>query len=217
MPQNDLCHKRLGIASAFLSHSPATFEDNILTLVHELFTTGLAVVINALFHGQNRITSSEGTNHWIPFTEQELNAREKFDSDFMVKFIKGKIKPEEKSDIFNIAEEAKPFYAVPLTFSAEATAVFEAGKALWKYYHAAIKNIPLAGEKNIPLSGEKKGAVNASLYDIREYFQGRSDAGKMNNKSTDESYTLLIADLRDKVKALAQKIEPKVYEYGFLK
>ncbi|MFA7290265.1 MAG: hypothetical protein WC055_15430, partial [Melioribacteraceae bacterium] len=29
-----------------------------------------------LFHGQNKITSKEGTNHWIPFTEQEVNSRE---------------------------------------------------------------------------------------------------------------------------------------------
>ena len=59
--------------------------------------------------------------------------------------------------------------------------------------------------------------VNASLYDIREYFQGRNEAGKMNNKSTDETYMKLISELRDSLKILAKKIEPKVYEYGFLK
>ncbi len=59
--------------------------------------------------------------------------------------------------------------------------------------------------------------VNASLYHIREFFQGRNEAGKMNNKSTDETYTKLIANLRASLKALANKIAPKVYEYGFLK
>lgn len=59
--------------------------------------------------------------------------------------------------------------------------------------------------------------VNASMYDIREYFQGRNDKGKMNNKSDDETYMALITALRDKLKLLAKKIEPKVYEYGFLK
>ena len=39
----------------------------------------------------------------------------------------------------------------------------------------------------------------------------------MNNKSADETYMLLIANLREKLKQLAEKIEPKVYEYGFLK
>jgi hypothetical protein len=39
----------------------------------------------------------------------------------------------------------------------------------------------------------------------------------MNNKSTDENYMKLISALRDGLKILAKKIEPKVYEYGFLK
>jgi hypothetical protein len=59
--------------------------------------------------------------------------------------------------------------------------------------------------------------VNASLYDIREFFQGRDDKGKMKNKSDDAAYMKLIGDLRDKLKILAKKIEPKVYEYGFLR
>jgi hypothetical protein len=39
----------------------------------------------------------------------------------------------------------------------------------------------------------------------------------MNNKSNDETYNELIGDLREKLKILARKIEPKVYEYGFLR
>jgi hypothetical protein len=39
----------------------------------------------------------------------------------------------------------------------------------------------------------------------------------MNSKSDDEVYTELISDLRNNLKILAKKIEPKVYEYGFLK
>ncbi len=59
--------------------------------------------------------------------------------------------------------------------------------------------------------------INASLYDIREYFQERNTTGKMNSKSGDEVYTKLLFELRDSLKLLALKIEPKVYEYGFLK
>ena len=149
----------------------------------------------SLFDGQNKITSSEGTNNWIPFTEQELNAREKFESNFMTNFIKGKLKQED-SALFGGKEQR----TTPLEFSAEAKAVFDAGRELWKYYHL-----------------QPNCNVNASLYDIREHFQGRSAAGKMNNKSKDETYSLLITDLRNKLKELAQKIAPKVYEYGFLK
>jgi len=55
------------------------------------------------------------------------------------------------------------------------------------------------------------------IADIREYFQGRNEKGKMNTKSEDKKYNELIKNLRDCLTILAQKIEPKVYEYGFLK
>ena len=101
-----------------------------------------------------------------------------------------------------------------LIFSAEAEAVFDAGRELWKYYHS--QTFPSTG--GVDGKARRGGYnVNASLYDIREYFQGRNENGKMNNKSEDEKYMNLIGNLRDKLKILARKIEPKVYEYGFLK
>lgn len=39
----------------------------------------------------------------------------------------------------------------------------------------------------------------------------------MNTKSSDETYTELIGNLRAKLKNLANKIADKVYEYEFLK
>ena len=60
-----------------------------------------------LFHSQNRITSKEGINHWIPFTEQEVDAQEKMESNFMTQFIKGKIKPSEDTNIFTVVEETQ--------------------------------------------------------------------------------------------------------------
>jgi hypothetical protein len=54
------------------------------------------------------------------------------------------------------------------------------------------------------------------LYDIREFFQGRDDSGKMNNKSADDTCNVLIKELRQALTILADKIKPKVYEYGFL-
>ena len=87
-----------------------------------------------------------------------------------------------------------------MQFSEEATAVFDAGRELWKYYHA-----------------QKDVNVNASLYDIREYFQGRNEKGKMNAKSLDQIYTDLNAELKNKMSILADKIKPKIYDYEFLK
>lgn len=152
-----------------------------------------------LFHGQNKVSSKESTNHWIPFTEKEVDAKEKFESNFMTQFIAGKIQPEEEVNLF-AASEPKTHDEVPLKFSPEATTVFDAGRELWIYYHQ-----------------QPNCNVNASLYDIREHFQGRNESGKMNNKSLDETYTKLIGDLREKLRQLAKKIEPKIYEYEFLK
>lgn len=87
-----------------------------------------------------------------------------------------------------------------ITFSPVASAVYDSGLQLWQYYHT-----------------KHDAKVNASFYDIREYFQGRNSRGKMNSESNDEHYTELIRTLRDRMKLLAKKIEPKVYEYGFLR
>jgi hypothetical protein len=146
----------------------------------------------------NNIQSQYSINHWIPFTESEVNSREKFDSRFMTDFISGKIKQEQVKGLFS--DDQQKSRKTALVFSSEAQAVFEAGKKLWRYYHA-----------------QPKCNVNASLYDIREYFQGRNDKGKMNNKSNDETYNELLGNLRTALKTLAKKIEPKVYECGFLR
>ena len=160
-----------------------------------------------LFHGQNRISSTEGTNHWIPFTEQEVNAPARFTSHFMTDFIAGKlhIQTPKEQNLFTLAGQENPYSAnpyiptQPLQFTPEAQAVFQAGKALWQYYFTQPNPNP-----------------NASLYDIREHFQGRNEKGKMNNKSEDETYNRLIATLRQALATLAKAIEPKIYEYQFL-
>jgi len=157
----------------------------------------------------NNISSKYGINHWIPFIEWDVGAKDRFKSHFMTDFIAG--------DKNLIAAEPTLFYnanagiggsgsgvkvlkkKTKLIFSRTAKEVFKAGKELWRYYHK-----------------QPKCNVNASLYDIREYFQGRNAQGKMNNKSNDEKYNELIGNLRSTLRELAEKIEPKVYEYGFL-
>ena len=75
-----------------------------------------------LFSGSNLTASANDlewngkkwsiVNHFIPFTETEVNAPDRFESDFMVQYMAGK------------------------TFSNEANDVLIAGKALWKAYFA---------------------------------------------------------------------------------
>lgn len=150
-----------------------------------------------LFHGQNKISSKEGINHFIPFSEKELGiTKEAFKSDFMYKFIKGKIKDE--NSLFD-DELTK------IEFSSQANELLKAGKELFKYYHTH--------------SEDKNYLANASLYDIKEFFQGRDEKGRMNNpfKVKDEHYKALLSDLNEALNALAKQLEPKIYEYGFLK
>ena len=114
----------------------------------------------------------------------------------MSDFINGKIKTENETNLFGTTENQ----TLKMEFSEDAKAVFDAGRELWKYYHS-----------------KPNENVNASLYDIREYFQGRNDKGIMNSKSDDSKYMELIGELRKKLNFLADKIKPKIYEYEFLK
>jgi len=141
----------------------------------------------------NNISTKHGVNHWIPFMETEIDAKDAFASHTLIRFISGKEIQNSYVDLFDNEKIIKR------EFSETAKKVFDAGRELWKYYHQ---------QPNIN--------VNASLYDIREYFQGRNEKGKMNNQSDNPTYNELIENLRDALKLLAQKIEPKVYEYGFL-
>lgn len=153
-------------------------------------------IIYSLFHGQNQISCTYGTNHWIPFTEEQVGSSKSFKSHFMSDFLNGKIEVTKKEeDLFDNKEVQKG----KIMLSSVAKAVYDSGLELWKYYHL-----------------QRNANPNASFYDIRKYFQGETN-GRMNSDSDDERYMELIADLRAKMNVLAKKIEPKVYEYGFLK
>ena len=171
-----------------------------------------------LFSNANYIRSTDGINHWIPFTEQEVGAKDCFASHFMSDWLAG----------HGTARSASAPYQGELDFSGstgpdettgkrdesqmsplspmsqQARVVLDAGRELWRYYHAQPNANP-----------------NASFYDIRLHFQGSTVDAKgkvrMNSESTDEKYTELIGNLRTAMKSLARRIEPKVYEYGFLK
>ena len=158
----------------------------------------------ALFHGQNKISSKYGINHWIPFTEKQVNAPDNFQSHFMSDFIAGKLAPKTAETLFGAEESLIP--TEPIQFTPAAQAVMEAGRKLWEYY---------LHKKDKELYAEPVN-VNASFYDIRAYFQG-FEKGKMRNKSDDEKYNELLRDLRTYQKVLAKQIEKKVYLYGFLK
>ncbi|WP_181370074.1 hypothetical protein FNE09_06870 [Helicobacter pylori] len=158
-------------------------------------------LIFMLFHTQNRITATQGTNHFIPFDEEEVGAKERYASHALLDFLKGGIKEEGDSLFLNAKKENKP-----LKFSPSASKVFDAGREVYRYYHTQDFT-------NRPYN------ANASLYDIKEFFQGRNAQGKLNlpAKAKDEYYKQLYANLQDALKDLAKDLQPKVYEYGFLR
>ncbi|GAA9596487.1 hypothetical protein HpHA65_15430 [Helicobacter pylori] len=158
-------------------------------------------LIFMLFHTQNRITTTQGTNHFIPFSETEVNAKERYSSHALLDFLKGKIKEEGDSLFLNAKKENKP-----LEFSLCTSKVFDAGREIYRHYHTQA-------------STNRHYNANASLYDIKEFFQGRNAQGKLNPpvKAKDTYYKQLYANLQDALKDLAKEIQPKVYEYGFLR
>jgi hypothetical protein len=107
-------------------------------------------LIYTLFHSQNRIKSSDGINHWIPFKRSEVKAGDSFTSTFMSDFLQTRGK-----------------------FSKPATAVLSAGKALWTYYHETIKNDKNAlndaslYEIREYFKGRKNGRLNTKSTDMK--------------------------------------------------
>lgn len=164
--------------------------------------------VYTLFSEKNKIQSKKGINHWIPFEEKEVGAREVYKSHFMTDFISGKNRrvssQNEEGELFqDFKSDRVSCGNAPLIFTEEAKAVLEAAKRLWIYYHKQPKAEP-----------------NASLYDIRLSFQDTiTDAkGKviMKEGSDDEIYLRLLNSLKYNLNSLEQQIIPKVYEYGFL-
>lgn len=192
-------------------------------------------LIFMLFHGKNRITNKEGINHFIPFSEKEIDAAEAFESHFMQDFLQGKIKQDSRffanaqneaslendkrkkiqydkvkskllqTSLFNDELESSFIPTKPLIFSDEAKEVLQAGKELFKHYHTQAKD-------------SKDYNANAALYDIKAHFQGFNDKGKMNSpqKAKDVAYKEKLGNLNYALKDLAKKLESKIYEYEFL-
>ncbi len=141
-----------------------------------------------LFNGSNLTASANDlewnskkwsiVNHFIPFTEEEVNAPERFESDFMVQYMKGK------------------------TFSKEANDVLQAGKKLWQAYFASTDVHTVREEL-------KLNRADVGWYQIRKALQKRNESGDFAPVSFTEFETAY--------KTLTEKLQPMVYELGFLK
>lgn len=141
-----------------------------------------------LFNGSNLTASTNDlewndkkwsiVNHFIPFTEEEVGATDRFESDFMVNYLADKI------------------------LSKEANAILEEGKKLWQAYFAQTDVRSVREDL-------KLNRADVGWYQIRNALKKRNESGDfppVSFKSFEESY-----------KALTEKLQPMVYELGFLK
>jgi len=141
-----------------------------------------------LFNGSNLTASANNlewngkqwsiVNHFIPFTEQEVNSPDRFESNFMVNYLLDK------------------------QLTNEAAAIMLEGKKLWQTYFAEIDARSVRDEF-------KLNRVDVGWYQIRKALQARNISGdyvQVDFKPFEEAY-----------KTLTEKLQPMVYELGFLK
>lgn len=117
-------------------------------------------------------------NHFIPFTEEEVGSPERFESDFMVRYMSDKV------------------------FSDEGKKVLEEGKKLWQAYYKEVDTWEVREEL-------KLNRADVGWYQIRNALKKRNESGDfqpIDFKSFENAY-----------KMLTEKLQPQVYELGFLK
>ena len=197
----------------------------------------------ALFHGQNRISCKTGTNHWIPFSEDEVGAKDAFKSHFMSDFLKrvlaGRDAPAAHPKGGRREEPSLPSQSLlfpetaGILLAAEAPATWDAtggasrpGKpprlggdaSPHTSFSSEAQSVFDTGRELWRYYHAQPGALpDASFYDIRAHFQGFKPNGHMNADSSDPAYTELVSSLRSAERALAAKLAPKVREHGFLR
>ncbi len=117
-------------------------------------------------------------NHFIPFTEDEVCSPDRFESDFMVQYMESK------------------------TFSAEAQAVLDAGRNLWRKYFE-MRDEYTVREKY------KLNRPDVGWYQIRNALKARNESGNY--------VPISFVAFEDAYRTLTDKLRPMVYELGFLK
>ncbi|MEK9157876.1 MAG: hypothetical protein AAB638_01670 [Patescibacteria group bacterium] len=141
-----------------------------------------------LFNGSNLTASANDlewnskkwsiVNHFIPFTEKEVNSPEHFESDFMVKYLADR------------------------KLSDEAGLVLEEGKKIWQAYFTQTDEHAIRDDL-------KLNRPDVGWYQVRKALQARNASGDfapLSFKSFEEAY-----------RSLTEKLQPQVYELGFLK
>ena len=137
-----------------------------------------------LFHGKNLTAGANGlewngkqwslVNHFIPFTEAEVGAPDRFESDFMVQYLADK------------------------KLSSEARAVLDAGRGLWKAYfaHTDVRTVRDELKLNRPDVGwyQVRNALKAR--------NASGDTAPVNHGPFEQAYQALTEKLKPQVFSL---------------
>jgi hypothetical protein len=150
-----------------------------------------------LFNGSNLTASANNlewndkkwsiVNHFIPYTEAEVNAPDRFESDFMVQYMNS-IRNDE--------------LRINNGFSAEAEAVLDEGRKLWKAYfkHTDVHTVREELKLNRP---------DVGWYQVRKALEARNASGDFPPVS--------FTGFKNAYQTLTDKLVPMVYELGFLR
>jgi hypothetical protein len=151
-----------------------------------------------LFNGSNLTASADKlewngkswsiVNHFIPFTEEEVGANGRFESDFMVKYLATLRQAQGERNYL----------------SPEAKAVLSTGKTLWQAYFKDIDKDGRTVRDELKLNRPDVG-----WYQIRNALKKRNESG--------DAVPVDFSTFEEVYKQLGDKLRPQVYELGFLR
>jgi hypothetical protein len=117
-------------------------------------------------------------NHFIPFTEEEVNSPDRFEKDTLVKYLSDK------------------------QLSLESKNVLVEGKKLWQAYFTTTDMRSIRDEF-------KLNRADVGWYQVRKALQARNES--------DDYVPISFKPFEEAYKALTEKLQPMVYDLGFLK
>ena len=158
-------------------------------------------------------------NHFIPYTEAEVGAPDRFESDFMVQYLAGlpalkapslQTSPSGRGSKSGEAQANGGLLPSPSgrgiegegALSAEAVAVLDAGRTLWQAYFAQTDVRTVRDEL-------KLNRPDVGWYQIRNALKKRNESG--------DTAPVDFTPFETAYKTLTEKLQPQVYELGFLR
>ena len=179
----------------------------------------LDCLIYMLFNNSNLTASADGlewnekkwsiVNHFIPFTEEEVDAPGRFESDFMVRYLENvKLCKCENMEVPNTQLDVGCFHNSTIPHfhnrSPEASAVLSAGREIWRAYFRLFPSFDYSIRERLKLNRPDVG-----WYQIRQALKlyGESSEGRPTD----------FTQFNAAYSALSEKLRPMVYSLGFLK